>query len=158
MNAAESREFGFLLRGLLKLEHDDKWQSSPLLGLLSSPFTADISPSFIQVYRYPRQLHTAISISINAVQYRQEENHSLEAVDLRGHPLHLLDLSAQQGQCSLHHEVDKMTHLRLIYRLGLPSTSNMTSSVSAEDLLTMRQRLSSQHYVNILHKFFFVVR
>ena len=83
-----------------------------IIGTIKFSFTADISPSFIQVYRYPRQLHTAISISINAVQYRQEENHSLEAVDLRGHPLLLLDLSAQQGQSSLRLEVDKMTHLQ----------------------------------------------
>ena len=75
--------------------------SQSIIGTINKiSFTADISPSFIQAYRYPRRLHTAISISINKVQYRQEENHSPEEVDLRGH---LMDLWAQQGQSSINH-------------------------------------------------------
>ena len=75
-------------------------QYSPLQKLLISPLrlpSHNISPSFIQVYRYPRQHHTAISILINKVQFRPEEGHSQEDVDLHQGLRHQ-DLLAQQGQ------------------------------------------------------------
>ena len=75
-------------------------QYSPLQKLLISPLRLplhNISPSFIQVYRSPRQHHTAISILINKVQFRPEEDHSQEDVDLP-QGLHHQDLWAQQGR------------------------------------------------------------